>query len=176
MCVDVGCGRGADVLTLAKRVGPTGHVWGLDLTEVMLDVARARAAEQGLAQAHFAQCPLEHLALPDATADWVLSNCALNHATDKAAVWREIARILKPGARFAVSDIYAVEPIEERYRTDPEAIAECWAGAVPKDEVLAHVAAAGLVEVQIVEERTPYKKAAATLASFTLVGRKPQRR
>lgn len=160
------------MLTLARRVGSTGRVIGLDLTQAMLDVARARAVEQGLAQADFLRCPLEQLALPDATADWVLSNCALNHAADQAAVWREIARILKPGGRFVVSDIYAVEPIEERWRTDPTAVAECWAGARTRAEVLGHVADAGLTEVQVLEERAPYQKAAATLASFTLAGRR----
>ncbi len=141
----------------------------------MLATGRARAAELGLGNTTFLRSALEHLQLADASADWVVSNCALNHADDKARVWSEIARILKPGGQFIVSDIFAVEPIAEVYRTDPVAVSECWAGAVTRDEYLAHIADAGLVEVQVSDERAPYRKAAATLSSFTLSGRKPTR-
>lgn len=175
VCVDLGCGRGRDALHLAVRVGPGGRVFGLDASPKMVAAARERAAEAGAANVSFIECPLESLALPDGTADWVVSNCALNHAADKAQVWREIHRVLKPGGRFMVSDIYAVEPIAERFRTDPVAVAECWAGAETRPETLARVTSAGLEQVQVHAERAPYRKAQALLSSFTLSGRKPAR-
>lgn len=175
VCVDLGCGRGRDALHLAGRVGPTGRVYGLDASPKMIAAARERAAEQGVTHVTFLECPLEALALPDASADWVVSNCALNHASDKARVWREIHRVLKPGGRFVVSDIYAVEPIAGAYRNDPAAVAECWAGAETKPEYLAHVAGAGFDDVAVQSERAPYRKAQALLSSFTLSGRKSAR-
>jgi arsenite methyltransferase len=175
VCVDLGSGRGADVLKLAELVGPSGHAWGLDLTPAMLDTARRTAQERGVANATFRLSSLERLELPAEAADWVFSNCALNHASDKPAVWREISRVLKPGGRFVVSDIYALEAIEARFRDDPQAVAECWAGAVLKDEYLAHIERAGLREVAVVEESAPYAKGAARIASFTVTGLKSDR-
>lgn len=172
VCVDLGSGRGTDVIRLAELVGPNGHAYGLDITEAMLEKARKTAQKLGVTNATFLRSELEKLALPDATADWVISNCVLNHASDKGRVWREIARILKKGGRFAVSDIYAVDPIADEYKNDPEAIAECWAGAIPKDEYLLHIKRAGLVDVEILEESAPYEKGKTRVASFTVVGRK----
>jgi ubiquinone/menaquinone biosynthesis C-methylase UbiE len=176
VCVDLGCGRGRDVVKLAAKVGATGHVFGLDGALKMVAAATGAAREAGLTNVTILHSPLEALALPDASADWVVSNCALNHATDKTQVWREVARVLKPGGRFVISDIFAVEPIAEQFRTDPVAIAECWAGAESREQCLAHVAAAGLVEVTPSKERAPYRKREALLSSFTLSGRKPPAR
>lgn len=173
LCVDLGCGRGKDVLTLAKKVGPRGHVFGIDGSLEMLTTARQRAEDEGLINVTFWRASLEELPLGDDAVDWVVSNCALNHAQDKARVWREIARVLAPGGRFVVSDIYAVEPIAPQWRNDPTAIAECWAGAELRADSLAHVTAAGLLEVQVSDERKPYQRGHALLASFTLSGRKP---
>ena len=175
VCVDLGSGRGTDVLRMAETVGPEGHAYGIDLTDAMLERARKTAEKLGVGNATFLRCRLEQLELPDETADWVTSNCVLNHADDKARVWREIARVLKPGGQFVISDIYAVGEIAEEYRNDPEAVAECWAGAVPRQEYLEHIAAAGLVDVQIVEESAPYEKGEATVASFTISGQRPRR-
>jgi len=176
VCVDLGSGRGADVLRLAEAVGPSGHAYGVDVAEAMRDKARRTAEKLGIANATFLASSFDRIALPDAVADWIVSNCALNHAADKPAVWREIARILKPGGRFVVSDIYAVADVPAVYRDDPEAVAECWAGAVRKDEYLAHIALAGLAEVRILEESKPYEKGKVTVASFTLTGKRPSRR
>jgi arsenite methyltransferase len=173
VCVDLGCGRGTDALRLADQVGPTGHVFGVDLTDAMLDKARKTARTLGADNVTFFRSDLETIALPDASTDWVTSNCVLNHVADKPRVWREIARILKPGAQFVISDIYALEPIAPEDRANPEAVAECWAGAVTRDEYLAEVVGAGLVDVRVTEESEPYRKGRATVASFTLVGRKP---
>lgn len=175
VCVDLGSGRGTDVLRLAAQVGPGGHAWGLDLTEAMLEKARKSAQKLGVTNATFVHSTLEHLELPDQCADWVFSNCVLNHAEDKRVVWREISRILKPGGRFVVSDIYAVNEIAPEFKNDPDAVAECWAGAVLKDEYLLHIQHAGLREVRVLEESAPYAKGQAQVASFTVAGQKPAR-
>jgi len=172
-CVDLGSGRGTDVLRLAEQVGAEGKAIGIDITDAMLDKARKTAAKMGVENATFLRAELEALPLDDSSVDWVTSNCVLNHANDKRQVWQEIARILKPGGRFVVSDIYAVEPVPEVYRTDPEAIAECWAGAIEKSDYLDAIAAAGLGEVQILEESAPYEKGKAQVASFTIAGARP---
>lgn len=173
VCVDLGCGRGADVLRLAEKVGPTGHAYGIDLTEPMLEKARTTAKKLGVTNASFFRSGIESIALPDGSTDWVTSNCVLNHVTDKGRAWREIARILKAGGQFVISDIYAVEPISAGDRSNPEAVAECWAGAVTKAEYLAHVHAAGFLNAVITDESAPYAKGRATVASFTIAGRKP---
>ncbi len=175
VCVDLGSGRGTDVLRMAETVGPDGHAYGVDVTDAMLDKARKTAEKLGIENATFLRSRLEQLELPDETADWVTSNCVLNHASDKVAAWREIARVLKPGGQFVVSDIYAVGDIAEEYRNDPDAVAECWAGAVSKREYLQHIAAAGLIDVEIVEESAPYAKGKATVSSFTVSGRRARR-
>jgi len=173
VCVDLGSGRGTDVLRLAEQVAPTGQAYGIDITEVMLDKARKTAEKTGISNATFLRADLEALPLPDATVDWVTSNCVLNHANDKLKVWREIARILKPGGRFVVSDIYATELIPEAYRNDPAAIAECWAGAIPREDYVTTIAAAGLVDLVVLEESAPYAKGKAKVASFTIAGARP---
>lgn len=172
VCVDLGCGRGRDALSLAGRVGPGGHVYGVDLTAAMLEAARAAAVSAGIENVTFIHSSLESLALPDGVADWVVSNCALNHASDKARVWAEIARVLKPGGRFVVSDIFAVEPIAEAFRNDPVAVAECWAGAETRDAYLGHIGGAGLIEVQVTDESEPYDKGHARIQSFTVSGQR----
>lgn len=173
VCVDLGSGRGTDVLRLADQVGPTGHAYGVDLTEAMLEKSRQTARKLGVANATFVRSDLERLDIQDHSADWVFSNCVLNHAGDKASVWREIARILKPGGRFIVSDIYATQPIAPRFRNDPAAVAECWAGAVTREEYLGHIQHAALVDVRVLEESKPYSKGQAEVASFTVAGSKP---
>lgn len=175
VCLDLGSGRGTDVLRLAEAVGPTGHAYGVDVADGMLEKARRTAEKLGVSNATFLRSTFDRVALPEGTVDWVVSNCALNHADDKPAVWLEIARVLKTGGVFVVSDIYAVDEIPEELAKDPEAVAECWAGAVTRAEYLAQVAAAGLVDVRVLEESTPYEKGKATVASFTLTGKKPAR-
>lgn len=158
---------------LARKVGLSGHVFGIDGSPEMIAAARARAEQEDLINVTFWKASLEELPLGDGAVDWVVSNCALNHAQDKARVWREISRVLAPGGRFVVSDIFAVEPIAPEWREDPVAVAECWAGAELRFEYLAHVAAAGLFELTVSDESKPYRRAHAVLASFTLSGRKP---
>jgi len=172
VCVDLGSGRGTDVLRMAEAVGDTGFVYGLDIADGMLDKARKNAEKLSITNVCFVKSELEKLVLPTAVADLVISNCTLNHATDKQAVWDEIFRVLKKGGRFVISDIYATSPIPEEYRTDPVAVAECWAGAVTRSEYLQHLANAGFGSVEIIEESAPYAKGQAEVASFTIAGKK----
>lgn len=170
VCVDLGSGRGNDVILMAKAVGETGFVYGIDISEGMVEKARLNALASDVSNAAFIRCRLEKLELPDRAADLVISNCTLNHSDDKQRVWHEISRILKKGGRFVVSDIYAMEAIDNAYRNDPVAVAECWAGAVTRDEYLLHIRAAGFRAIEIVEESAPYFKGNAEIASFTVAG------
>lgn len=172
VCVDLGSGRGTDVLRMADLVGETGFVFGIDISDGMLNKARANATKFGIANVSFKRCELEKLDLSDNIADLVISNCTLNHATNKQVVWNEIYRILKNGGRFVISDIFATSPIAEEYRNDPVAIAECWAGAVTRAEYMKNIENAGFAFFEIIEESSPYKKGKAEVASFTLTGNK----
>ncbi len=172
VCVDLGSGRGTDVLRMAEAVGEYGFVYGLDISDGMLQTARRNAEKLDVKNVSFIRSTLEKLELPDKIADLVISNCTLNHASDKQAVWNEIHRILKKGGRFVISDIYAVEPIAEEYKNDPVAIAECWAGAVTREEYMKHLVNAGFNEVEIIEESTPYAKGKALVASFTIASKR----
>ncbi len=172
VCVDLGSGRGTDVLRMAESVGETGFVYGIDISDGMLEKARKNADKFNVKNVEFIRCELEKLELPDNKADLVISNCTLNHAENKQAVWNEIYRILKKGGRFVVSDIYATVPIAEEYRTDPVAIAECWAGAVTRNEYMQQLEEAGFATIEIIEESKPYIKGKAEVASFTIAGKK----
>ena len=172
VCVDLGSGRGTDVLRMAELAGETGFVYGIDISDGMLEKARRNAAKFGVTNVSFIQCELENLALPDKVADLVISNCTLNHAADKQAVWNEIYRILKNGGRFVISDIYAITAIADEYRNDPVAVAECWAGSVTRDEYMKQLDNAGFSTVEIIEESAPYTKGNAKVASFTIAGKK----
>jgi ubiquinone/menaquinone biosynthesis C-methylase UbiE len=172
ICVDLGSGRGTDVIRMADQVGEHGFVYGIDISDGMLEKARKMAAKFEVGNVKFIKSDLIKINLPDSTADLVISNCTINHASDKEAVWREIYRILKPGGRFVVSDIYAAQPIAEEYRNDPVAVAECWAGAITKNEYLRILDLQEFKKIEILEESKPYKKGKAEVASFTIAGKK----
>jgi arsenite methyltransferase len=172
-CVDLGSGRGTDVLRLAEEVGESGFVFGVDVSDGMLEKARMNAHKLNLKNVSFIRSDLERISLPSGTADLVISNCTINHAEDKAKVWGEVFRILKKGGRFVVSDIYSVQPVPPEYRTDPVAVAACWAGAVPREEYLQTLNDCGFTGIEILEESAPYEKGKIEVASFTLTGKKP---
>lgn len=173
VCVDLGSGRGQDVLKMAEEVGQEGFVYGIDASEGMLSRAKRNAEKLGIENVQFVSSELESLELPDEVADLAISNCTINHASDKQSVFNELYRILKPGGRFAISDIYSLQAVPQEYRNDPEAVAECWAGAILREDYLDLVASAGFTKVQILEESEPYAKGKIEVASFTIVATKP---
>jgi SAM-dependent methyltransferase len=167
-CADLGSGRGLDVIKLAQAVGSEGRAYGIDVSEGMIRKARKNIAKFDVQNAEILQSPLEKLPFKDAELDLIISNCTINHAEDKAAVWKEIARSLKPGGRFVVSDIYSMEEVPEEYRNDPEAVAECWAGSVTRDVYLEQLSGAGFDNLDILEESAPYDKAQIQCVSWTI--------
>jgi arsenite methyltransferase len=173
VCVDLGSGRGTDVLRLADSVESNGFVYGIDISDGMIQKAKSTAERLGTTNVEFIQSPLEKISLKDNVADLIISNCTINHASDKQAVWNEVFRILKKGGRFVVSDIYSLEQIPEEYRTDPAAIAECWAGSVTREEYLSQLEEAGFSSVKIIEESAPYEKGKVFVSSWTIAGEKP---
>jgi ubiquinone/menaquinone biosynthesis C-methylase UbiE len=173
ICVDLGSGRGTDVLRMADKVGSAGFAYGIDVSDGMLEKAKRNAEKVGATNVSFQRCELENLSLAEKLADLIISNCTLNHASDKQRVWNEIFRVLKPGGRFVVSDIYATQPIGSQYKNDPVAVSECWAGAVTKSEYLEQIRLAGFPSVEIIEESAPYPKGNAEVVSFTISGKKP---
>ncbi|MCU0362550.1 MAG: methyltransferase domain-containing protein [Bacteroidales bacterium] len=173
VCVDLGSGRGTDVIRLAEKVGTEGYVYGVDISEGMLKKARETATRLGVKNAEFINSPLEKLPVDDCRADLVISNCTINHSSDKQLVWNEIFRILREGGRFVVSDIYSAEPVPEEYRNDPVAVSECWAGSVTRDVYLGQLEKAGFRSISIIEESAFYEKGKIKVASWTITGKKP---
>jgi ubiquinone/menaquinone biosynthesis C-methylase UbiE len=161
--LDLGSGAGADVLISARRVAPAGKAIGLDMTDEMLALARANAAEAGVANVEFVKGYLEEIPLPDASVDVVISNCVINLAGDKQRVLAEAARVLRPGGRFAVSDVIADPGMDEATRADMAAYTGCIAGALTEDEFRAALATAGLTDVEIRETHRVHEQAAAAI-------------
>jgi len=173
VCVDLGSGRGTDVIRLAEIVGSEGYVYGIDISEGMIKKSVDTSKRLGISNVEFIHSTLEKINLKSNRADLVISNCTINHSSDKQAVWNEIFRILKPGGRFTISDIYSIKEIPDEYKNDPVAIAECWAGSVTRNEYLEHLHNAGFSSIRIIEESEPYEKGNAMVASWTLAGSKP---
>lgn len=174
VCIDLGSGRGTDVLRLAEEVGKDGFVYGIDVTEEMIRKATTTAAKMGVENVRFLLADLEQIPLEDETAHLIISNCTLNHVTNKQKVWSEIYRLLKNGGRFVISDIFSSEPVPEEYANDPEAVAECWAGSITKEEYIAIIKNTGFKEFQILEESKPYPKGKIEVSSFTITAKKDE--
>ncbi len=172
VCVDLGSGKGSDVLRLAEEVGETGFAYGIDVSEGMLRKARKNAEKLGITNVEFVRSELEEIQLESDSAHLVISNCTINHASDKFRVWSEIERILKKSGRFVVSDIYSIGEVPEKFRNDPQAVAECWAGAVTKQAYLDTLNRVGFTSIEIIEESKPYPKGEIEVASFTIAGKK----
>ncbi len=171
VCVDLGSGRGTDVLRLSEEVGEEGYVYGIDISEGMLKKAISTANKLGIKNVSFLKAELDALPISDKKVDLVISNCTINHAPDKQKVWFEIARILKNGGRFVVSDIFTTVPVPEEFKNDPEAVAECWAGAVTRAEYMNHLRVAGFQDIEVIEESAPYPKGKIEVCSFTVKGK-----
>lgn len=149
--VDLGSGGGLDVFLAARMVGPKGRAIGIDMTPAMIERAKANAASGGYTNVDFYQSTIDKIPLPDASVDCVISNCVLNLAPDKPAVFREIARILKPGGRLAVSDIALKGELPEAIARSIAAYVGCIAGAIQIDDYRAGLLAVGFMHVEIVD-------------------------
>jgi len=147
--LDLGSGGGIDVFLSAQRVGPTGKVYGLDMTDEMLALARENQTKAGVENVEFLKGEIENIPLPDGSADVVISNCVINLSVDKSRVLREAFRVLKPGGRFAVSDVVLCAEIPAALRNNPELWAGCVAGAMLESKYKSELAAAGFVDVDI---------------------------
>ncbi|MFA5326293.1 MAG: methyltransferase domain-containing protein [Prolixibacteraceae bacterium] len=174
VCIDLGSGRGTDVLRLAEEVGEGGFVYGIDVTEEMIRKATSTADKMGVENVKFILSDLEQIPLNDEIAHLIISNCTLNHVTNKQKVWSEIYRLLKNGGRFVISDIYSSEPVPEEYANDPEAVAECWAGSITRDEYIKLIKNTGFKDFKILEESKPYPKGKIEVSSFTITARKDE--
>ena len=147
--LDLGSGGGIDVLLSAKRVGPTGKAYGLDMTEEMLQLARRNATEAGTTNVEFLKGQIEAIPLPAETVDVVISNCVINLSTDKAAVFAETFRVLKPGGRMGITDVVAEDHLTPEDRAERGAWVGCIAGAIARSEYEAGLAAAGFEQVSV---------------------------
>jgi SAM-dependent methyltransferase len=169
--LDLGSGGGIDVLLSARRVGPTGRAYGLDMTDEMLALARENQREAGLANVEWLKGHIEEIPLPDDSVDVVISNCVINLSADKPQVIREAARVLRPGGRFAVSDVIADEDMDADTRADMQAWTGCIAGALTRPEFESALSEAGLVDVEIVETHRVHAHAGSAIVR----ARKPAR-
>jgi SAM-dependent methyltransferase len=147
--LDLGSGGGRDVLLSARRVAPTGLAYGLDMTDEMLELAQANQAEAGVENVRWLKGYLEEIPLPDASVDVVISNCVINLAADKRVVLAEAARVLKPGGRFAVSDVIADADMDDATRADMEQWTGCIAGALTETEFRVALSEVGLGSIEI---------------------------
>ena len=149
--VDLGCGGGLDVFLAAQKVGPNGKAIGIDMTSEMLDLARRNAAKSGAENVEFHQATIDKLPLTDASVDCVISNCVINLAPDKPAVFREIVRVLKPGGRLVVSDIALKKPLPSEIGQDLMAYVGCIAGAILVEDYRQGLVDAGFAEVAVID-------------------------
>jgi SAM-dependent methyltransferase len=147
--LDLGSGGGIDVLLSAKRVGPTGRAIGIDMTDEMLALAQRNAAEAGATNVEFVRGTIEDIPLPAESVDVVISNCVINLAADKQAVFREIARVLKPGGRMGVTDIVAQDHLSPAERAERGSYVGCIAGALSYSEFVAGLQAVGLTDISL---------------------------
>ena len=147
--LDLGSGGGIDVLLSARRVGPTGKAYGLDMTDEMLDLARRNVAEAGVTNVEFVKGTIEDIPLPDASIDVIISNCVINLSVDKPAAFAEMARVLRPGGRIGISDVVADDDLSPAQRAERGSYVGCIAGALSVGEYRRHLAAAGFGTVAI---------------------------
>jgi arsenite methyltransferase len=161
--LDLGSGAGADVLISARRVGPSGKAIGLDMTDEMLELARVNAREAGVGNVEFVNGYIEDIPLPDASVDVVISNCVINLSADKRKVLADAARVLRPGGRFAVSDVIADPDMDGSTRSDVEQWTGCIAGALTRTEFEQALADAGLTDIEIRETHRVHEHAGSAI-------------
>ena len=161
--LDLGSGGGIDVLLSARRVGPAGRAYGLDMTAEMLELARSNQRQAGIENAEFLRGTIEDVPLPDDSVDVIISNCVINLSGDKPAVFREAARVLRPGGRFAVSDVVADPEMDESTRRDMQQWTGCIAGALTEDDFRDQLEAAGFEGIQIRPTHRVHEHAASAI-------------
>ncbi len=161
--LDLGSGAGADVLISARRVGATGRAIGLDMTDEMLALARANAAAAGVENVEFLKGYIEDMPLADDSVDVVISNCVINLSADKGQVIREAARVLRPGGRFAVSDVIADDHMDAATRADMQQWTGCIAGALTRGQFEHALSDAGFVDVEIRETHRVHEHAGSAI-------------
>ena len=161
--LDLGSGGGIDVLLSARRVGPTGKAYGLDLTDEMLELARRNQSEAGVENVEWLRGTIEEIPLPDASVDVVISNCVINLSGDKRRVFAEAARVLRPGGRFAVSDVIADAEMDEATRKDVAQWTGCIAGALTEHEFREGLAASGLESIEVSETHRVHEHAGSAI-------------
>jgi SAM-dependent methyltransferase len=166
--LDLGSGGGIDVLLSARRVGASGKAYGLDMTDEMLELARANQREAGVENVEFLKGEIESVPLPADSVDVIISNCVINLSGDKQRVFREAARVLRPGGRFAVSDVVADEGMDEATRRDMEQWTGCIAGALTRAQFAAGLEEAGFTDVEIVETHRVHEQAASAIVRARL--------
>jgi arsenite methyltransferase len=167
--LDLGSGGGIDVLLSARRVGPEGFAYGVDMTEEMLELARANAAEAGATNVEFLAGTIEDVPLPDGAVDVVISNCVVNLSADKPAVLAEMFRVLVPGGRIGISDVVAEDHLTPAQRAERGSFVGCIAGALSRSEYLEGLRAAGFVDAEV----TFTNEAAPQMHGAIVRGRKP---
>ena len=165
--LDLGCGGGIDVLLSARRVGPAGIAYGLDMTDEMLDLAKRNQAEAGVENVRWLRGHIEQIPLAADTVDVIISNCVINLSADKPPVFRDAARVLKPGGRFAVSDVVADGDMDEATRQDMQAYTGCIAGALTRREFVEQLQAAGLTDISIEETHRVHPAAVSAIVRAT---------
>lgn len=169
--LDLGCGRGGETIQAAKLIGSGGYAWGLDLTPRMISLAQEHAQDEQIKNVKFLLASMDQIPLEDNSLDAVLSNCAINHVENKTVVYQEIFRVLKTGGRFVVSDIMTEEPLPKEIKEDPEAIADCFGGAITIKEYEKALNDAGFPKVTVIKERR-YMKNGYEMISRTFQGYK----
>jgi SAM-dependent methyltransferase len=165
--LDLGSGGGIDVLLSARRVGATGLAYGLDMTDEMLDLARQNQAQAGATNVQWLRGHIEAIPLPNETVDVIISNCVINLSGDKPQVLREAARVLKPGGRFAVSDVIADPDMDDATRSDIAAFTGCIAGAFTREEFAQALQDAGLTDISITETHRVHASAGSAIVRAT---------
>ena len=177
--VDLGCGAGLDVFIASKHVGESGRVTGIDMTPEMLNIARAAAPKVGDALGYaasnvvFCQAQIEKLPLEDSTTDFVMSNCVINLSADKHAVFKEIFRILKPGGRFFIADVFALAPVPAYMREDRRLVSLCIGDAMERDVFFEVVGETGFDDVRELSEAGYETVDGIVFVSAVMTGRKP---
>ncbi len=161
--LDLGSGGGIDVLLSARRVGPAGNAYGLDMTDEMLELARRNQREAGVENVEFVKGTIEDVPLPDGSVDVIISNCVINLSADKSRVFREAARVLRAGGRFAVSDVVADEGMDAATRQDMQQWTGCIAGALTREDFKAELEAAGFSSVEITETHRVHEAAVSAI-------------